>query len=91
MHGIDVWELGGNCPVQAAGDIDGWPFYFRARGAHWSLEVVKKDEAPWAVGGWWEYGEEWGVWPEAGWMTEEEALEMIYKAATKFREREDVG
>lgn len=31
--------LGGNCLVQGEGSIDGVSFYFRARGARWTLSV----------------------------------------------------
>jgi hypothetical protein len=37
--GIVIDHLYGNCPVQADGFIDGEPFYFRARGEHWSIEI----------------------------------------------------
>ena len=37
MLKIDM--LGGNCPVQAEGTIDGRPFYFRARGQSWSMGI----------------------------------------------------
>lgn len=36
---IEIDFCGGNCPVQAEGRINGEPFYFRARGEHWSLSV----------------------------------------------------
>jgi hypothetical protein len=31
---------GGQCPVQAEGKINGLPFYFRSRGANWSLSIA---------------------------------------------------
>ncbi|HWP43098.1 MAG TPA: hypothetical protein VNO14_07690, partial [Blastocatellia bacterium] len=31
--------LGGECPVQAEGTVDGKPFYFRARGRRWSFAL----------------------------------------------------
>lgn len=34
---------GGKCPVQAEGKINGLPFYFRSRGAHWSLSIAKTE------------------------------------------------
>lgn len=37
--GIDIEWLSGVCPVQAEGTIDGEPFYFRARGARWHIEI----------------------------------------------------
>lgn len=85
---LEVKELGGNCPVQAAGTVDGWPFYFRARGEWWSFSVVEMGEDPFGADGWWNYKEKWGEWPAAGWMTREEAMGCIEKAAQKFRERE---
>ena len=39
MQEIVVESFGGAAPVQATGTIDGVPFYFRARGRHWSLSV----------------------------------------------------
>ena len=30
----------GQCPVQAEGKINGLPFYFRSRGASWSLSIA---------------------------------------------------
>lgn len=36
---LEISLIGGNCPVQAEGTINGEPFYFRARWDHWSLGV----------------------------------------------------
>lgn len=33
-------EPSGKCPVQAEGKINGFPFYFRSRGGHWSLSIA---------------------------------------------------
>jgi hypothetical protein len=35
----------GNCPVQAEGTIDGYPFYFRSRGGHWAIHVANDSSA----------------------------------------------
>jgi hypothetical protein len=36
----EIAELGGACPTQATGrNVDGRPFYFRARHGHWTLEL----------------------------------------------------
>jgi hypothetical protein len=74
--------LGGNCPVQAEGTILGEPFYFRARGSRWSLGIggdpVGKPE--------WEHEEQYGEWPDAGWMNEDEARAFIDKAVGLYRE-----
>ena len=87
---IDIEWLGGNCPVQAEGTIDGKRFYFRARGEHWSLtihptasgEYLKWDDDQQA----WEHEEEWGDGPfDAGWMPEEVAKRMIETGAMHYR------
>lgn len=81
--------IGGNCPVQAEGTINGRWFYFRARGARWSLEIH-----PTAANNFlnwphddkeWRYEEPWGDGPyAAGWMPVEAAREMIFKAAQLY-------
>lgn len=83
-EGLTIDYLGGNCPVQAEGTLDGLPFYFRARGEHWSFRVGGADvvSAPE-----WEYEEFYGEWPAAGWMTEAEAVAAINKAESLWRAR----
>ena len=82
MSEIVIDWLGGNCPVQAEGTIDGKEFYFRARGSHWALEIEPRKYP--AVE--WRYKEEWGEGPyDAGWMPEDVAREMINKAAANWR------
>ena len=80
---VVIETIGGNCPVQAEGLIDGFGFYFRARGQQWSMEIYDGTE-----GGWY-YTEPYGeVQYEAGWMEMEEAREFIQQAAERFhRER----
>jgi hypothetical protein len=70
--------LGGNCPVQAEGTVNGEPFYFRARGARWSMEI---GGAPSDGVAEWQYTEGYQEWPAAGWMPEAEARDFIAKAA----------
>lgn len=86
MTDIKINYLGGNCPVQAEGTINGDAFYFRARGSHWSLGVGGGDP----VGGpKWEHGESYGTWPDAGWMSEDEARGFIEKGAALYVSRKD--
>jgi hypothetical protein len=76
-------QIGGNCPVQAEGTIDGVPFYFRARGEHWSIGVGGDDPvcAPE-----WEREEEWGDGPFAAvWMPLDEARRIIERCAGEYR------
>jgi len=79
---LSIDQLGGNCPVQAEGEIDGHSFYFRARGARWSMEVGGDIDAGKPL---WTYSETYGVWPDAGWMPEADAHGFITKAADLFR------
>ena len=83
MTRVQIDWLGGYCPVQAEGTIDGHPFYFRARGSAWALQVGGADPviAPAFV-----YREDWPGGPfDAGWMSEDDAMRMIEKGAQKFR------
>ena len=83
IEGLEIDWIGGNCPVQAEGRIDGKPFYFRARGQRWTIgiggKVVSSPD--------WGYGEYYGEGPfEAGWMDEDTAMGFIVQAMTLFRE-----
>lgn len=82
MSGIVIDWLGGNCPVQAEGTIDGKPFYFRSRGAFWSLDIGDGDII---VNPEWHHEEPYGTWPDAGWITEDEARAFIQKGADLWR------
>ena len=81
--GLVIESLGGNCPVQAEGTVDGIPFYFRSRGDEWSFGVG--DDPIGAPE--WEHCEPYGIWPEAGWITEEQAMKFIAQAAALWRIR----
>ncbi len=81
---IVIEYLGGNCPVQGEGTIDGKPFYFRARGDCWRLGIGGDP----VVSPEWEYGEDYGTWPDAGWMTAEEAEQFLRQAAKRFSDGE---
>lgn len=81
---IKIDMIGGNCPVQAEGTIDGKPFYFRARGEHWSFSVGTD-----AIGDPdWHHEEKWGSGPyDAGWMSEETARRAIEWCARSYLAR----
>lgn len=79
-------QLGGNCPVQAEGTIDGQPFYFRARGEHWAFHVGADDPVGDPE---WTYAEEYpGGRYAAGWMSEDEARAFINRAANLYTTRD---
>lgn len=78
---LKIDMLGGNCPVQAKGMIDGKPFYFRARGQAWSIgiggDVVGDPD--------WYMMQRWGDNEfAAGWMPEAEARKIIEKCAESY-------
>lgn len=78
---IQIDTIGGQCPVEAEGTINGTPFYFRARGQHWELRIGAKPLAADA----WSYRQKYGTEPyDAGWMTEDEARKFIVEAAKSF-------
>lgn len=77
---ITIDYLGGNCPVQGEGTVNGKPFYFRARGEHWTMGIGGDPvgEPDW-------YCEEpYGSWPDAGWMPREEAEAFLRSAAARY-------
>jgi len=79
--GLTITRLGGNCPVQAEGVVDGEPFYFRARWEHWRLEIGNPSLDPE-----WSYQERYGDSPyAAGWMNEDEARAFIAQAVERWR------
>ena len=86
---LQISMIGGNCPVQAEGTIDGKPFYFRARGMRWTMGVggdplghptdPSMERPDW-------YAEcTWGDVPfAAGWMSEAEARRLIEWCASEY-------
>lgn len=87
--GIDVQWLSGLCPVQSEGVIDYHPYYFKARGDNWFIQIGSKP-SPYTADVFtdencWEYGELYGEVPDAGYMPFIEALGFIEVAANRWR------
>lgn len=81
---LKIEYIGGNCPVQAKGTINGTPFYFRARGEHWSFGVGNDPIGEPA----WYHCEAWGDGPfTAGWMDEATARQLIEWCACAYLAR----
>ncbi|MBZ9790386.1 hypothetical protein K9B32_09650 [Rhizobium sp. 3T7] len=78
--------LGGSVPVQGEGTIDGRRLDLRARSAEWSLEIGGNENGS-TPPVWW-YVEDWGTWPDAGYMPEDEALAMVDRGVTLYREQQ---
>lgn len=78
---VQIDQIGGNCPVQAEGTIDGEPFYFRARGNRWSIGIGGDTVSAPS----WFYQEPYGKEPFlAGWMSPGQARAFIAEAALKY-------
>ena len=87
---LEITYLGGACPVQADGTINGVPFYFRARGQRWQM-AIGEDPVEISCGmkdGW--YKEEpWGKEMfDAGLMSEETAKEIIERCAEEYEKQQ---
>jgi hypothetical protein len=79
---IIIESVGGYCPVQAEGTINGERFYFRARHEHWLLAIGGDDPSDIAP---WEYEERYGDGPyAAGYMEVDEAKRFIEAAAERY-------
>jgi len=92
---IIIKELGGMCPVQGEGTINGEKFYFRARGEHWSMSIGEKEDSCYGpdsiyIDPVWYYEEAYGTEMfAAGCMEPEEAIQFIAKAAYRcLKEKE---
>ena len=89
ITGLDT--IGGSCPVQGEGTVDGLYWYFRARGERWSFEVWDVSFGPfgelpgkpelWLTGAAWDEEGEYG----AGYMPVQEAERLIRLAIAAGR------
>ena len=62
-------EVFGEAPVQGIGEYFGSTWYFKARGSKWTFEINGKKP--------FKKSEPWGTWPDAGYMSHEEAWAII--------------
>ena len=91
FDGTTIGTVGGQAPVQGDGEVDGYPWYFRARGTHWALSVAEVAGDP-VQAGWgsqpgWHVACEYGTGPfDASWMPHEEAVEFIGQALAAWRQ-----
>lgn len=87
-----VENIGGNCPVQAEGRIDGKYFYFRARGAQWTFSVGESPDQAIGREGCFFRSESYGSNGEAGWMDLEEAHAFLLDAsAAYYRQKREMA
>lgn len=78
------YKPSGNCPVQAEGYFLGYHFYFRSRWETASIEFSKTEED-------WEENQIYRIYylaafpsASAGWISEKEAIRLIYKGLLMF-------
>jgi hypothetical protein len=90
MPDIVIDHIGGFCPVQADGTINGVPFYFRSRHTHWSIGIGEDPVAATMSGhGLYYRCEPWGDGPhDAGYMPVEVAQAFIEQCAKDFEEQQ---
>ncbi len=84
MTPIVISQIGGACPFQACGTFYGAPFYFRARGGEWSIEVARPGEDP--VRNPALYGDV-GDDDSYGYMKTQDAMGLIGAAFTAFTDK----
>jgi hypothetical protein len=79
---LHIEWLGGSCPVQAEGTVDGKPFYFRARFRNWSMGIGGYDAV---LDPEWYREDEWGDGEfDAGYMPESDARRLIETCAADY-------
>jgi hypothetical protein len=86
---FDVHHLGGLCPVQAEGTVNGHRFFFRARGARWRMYVAGQPGEhtdPMGKDGWL-FEEPYGTWPDAGYMDQSTAQACIQRSLNAWMAR----
>lgn len=82
--GFDIDSIGGNCPVQAYGTVDGKRFYFRARYDEWQFHVADTDDQIFDAPSFY-IERPYGAAFEAGWMPKHEAIGFICDSVEEYR------
>lgn len=83
-----VTSFGGLCPVQGEGQIGDAYWYFRSRGSCWWITVHDDAEQVYLprTPPLYHHEENYGAWPDAGYMPEGEAIAFIVRELSKWRE-----
>lgn len=81
-------QQGGMCPYQASGRVNGYPFYFRARGSQWSFHVSgdKLDTTDYCLWSSEQFSikQDYCRWPNAGYIDDSEANLLIMKGVVAY-------
>lgn len=102
---VTITEIGGMCPMQAEGTIDGAPFYFRVRWGKWEIgidpdgdpvDVTISHGGPGRMMAGGMLGKEGfyrcgivGDGEYTGYVENDEALRLIMQAATEYRDNQE--
>ena len=80
--------VGGACPVQGEGTVDGLPWYFRARSGEWTFSIAARpDGDPVEVRSGGGPGWRWsGDDDDEGWMPSKVAARIIRQCVAEFRD-----
>jgi hypothetical protein len=85
--GLVIYRITSGAPVHAEGQVDGFNFFFRARGNLWHFEIAYPDDPSYSRGSMWRIEEQYGLESfAASWMPQSEALAFILNCAARFRE-----
>lgn len=85
--GVRIDWQGGHVPVQAEGCVDGQDLYFRSRGSRWEVWIGPAGHHFTTHPSVWSYSKPYGTWPDAGYITDEQALAFISEAVAAYRAR----
>jgi hypothetical protein len=80
----------GNAPVQSEGNLNsGMYYYFRSRGASWSLEVAPTEAMLYSRDNIFKYGHrDWYEWPEGGMISKREAIRLATIGINRYYEEQ---
>lgn len=88
--GASIDQMGGQCPVQVEGRVDGQWFYFRARGQSWQFHVAPSEAEIFSKPSFYiegSYGEKKFA---AGYMPDADALLIMTHAINLYRIHRDL-
>ena len=84
---FEKYYITGPIPVVAEGKVEGFEFFFRARGNRWQFDVAYEDDPSYARGALWRTEGWYGTARfSASWMPQADALALILDCAARFRE-----
>ena len=86
-EGLTVYYITGGVPVVAEGKVEGFEFFFRARGNRWQFHVAYEDDPSYTRGALWRREGWYGTARfAASWMPHADALALVLDCAARFRD-----